>query len=319
MRIWGLCLVFAGLIGGTAAVSQVPEAYRDGSHYDEIAKDVARLNVPPEPTLEPGCINNVYSQTPCPKIVAAWYEFTAKHDLPRNAQTASMLRFYIKRDFKTADRLYAQTKGYTLPEELEVPRGAASAVAKLGVRRSDGRDTACKNDPLSPKPCPKAVRAWRIFAREHGFELNAQSAKIFEAYVEGRIVEADRLYASAKKTINKDPENELSAEVKTYGLKRRTSLEVGECHNNYYSATPCAEAVRAWRHFSRKHGLELNRQSARLFEHYIEGEPVQGDKLYAAAKGITIAELLEARGYENVSAPSGNRLYVPIYPTGLGR
>lgn len=319
MRIWGLCLLFACLMSGTAAVSQVPEAYRDGSYYEEIARDVARLRIPPEDGRDVGCVNNVYAQNPCPGVVSAWYDFTRKHDLPRTAQTARMLRSYIQRDFKTADRIYAQTKGYSLPEELQAPKGVASSVTKLGVRRSEGRDTACSNDPLSAKPCPKAVSAWKAFAREHGLALNAQSARMFEHYVEGRTREADKLFASAKKNQEPQPANELAAEVRTYGVKRRSGMEVGECENNYYAVNPCLEAVQAWRHFARKHGLDLNKQSADLFEAYIENDPVQGDKLYAAAKGISISELLENRGHKDVAAPSGNRLYVPIFPPGAGR
>ncbi len=319
MRVWGLCLMVACLISGTAAYAQVPEAYRDGSYYEEVARDVARLNIAPETGRDVGCVNNVFAQNPCPEIVSAWYSFTRKHDLPRNAQTARMLRSYIERDFKTADRIYAQTKGYSLPEELQVPSGVASTVTKLGVRRAEGRDVACSNDPLSAKPCPKAVSAWKAFAREHGLALNAQSARMFEAYVEGRTREADRLFASAKKSKDKEPDNELVAEVRTYGVKRRSGMEVGECENNYYAVNPCLEAVQAWRHFARKHGLDLNKQSADLFEAYIEGNPVQGDKLYAAAKGLSISELLEKRGYENVSASPSNRLYVPIFPPGSGR
>ncbi len=318
MRVWGLGLVLACLLGGTVSHAQVPEAYRDGSYYDEIAKDVAGLRIPQEAGRDVGCVNNVYAQNPCPEVVSAWYSFTRKHDLPRTRQTAIMLRSYIERDFKTADRIYAQTKGYSLPEELQTKSEVASSVSKLGVRRSAGSDTACSNDPLSAKPCPGAVTAWKRFAKEHGLALNQQTARMFEHYVEGRTQKADKLYASAAKVQEKPPANELEAEVRTFGVKRRSGLEVGECSNNYYAINPCLEAVQAWRQFARKHGLELNRQSADLFEAYVEGDPVTGDKLYAAAKGISISELLENRGFET-DRSSGTRLYVPIFPPGPGR
>ncbi len=319
MRSWCLGLVFACLLS-LGAAAQVPEAYLDGSYYEEIARDVAGLKVPQESSLDVACINEIYAQNPCPAFVAAFYAFTKKHDLPRNRATSRMLRAYIDRDFKTADRIYAQTKGYTLPEERHAPRGISASVRKFGVPRSDGRDTACSNDVLSPKPCPKAVRAWQQFAEEHGLPLNKSTARMFEAYVEGRFREADKLYASAKEQYKEPPRNEVHADVRGYGVRRRSGLEVGECENNYYAAFPCLDAVRAWRHFADKHGLDLNKQSADLFEAYVEGDPVKGDKLYAAAKGITISELLEGRGYE-VDPPSGGgtRLYVPIYPPGAGR
>lgn len=319
MRLGSLSLVIACLFSATGALAQVPEAYREGSFYDEIARDAARLGVAPEDFLDVSCVNDVYAQNPCPGVVSAWYEFTEKHDLPRTQQTSQMLRAYLNRDYKTADRLYALTKGYSLPEEKLAPDSVSASVRKYGVPRSDGRDTACSNDVLAPKPCPKAVRAWRLFAEEHGLELNRQTAKMFDAYIEGREGEGDELYATAKQTWDGPPRNEIHAEVLSYGVRRRPGLEVGECENNYYAAFPCLDAVRAWRQFADKHGLELNKQTANLFEAYVEGDPVSGDKLYASAKGITVAELLEKRGYKVDPVSSGSRLYVPIYPSGAGR
>ncbi|GAB5468801.1 MAG: hypothetical protein Kilf2KO_18310 [Rhodospirillales bacterium] len=323
MRVWARALLIVvaleGSTGLPGALAQVPEAYRDGSsHYEDVAKSVSRLNVKPETGRDVACENSVYSANPCPEIVVAWKRFVEEHDLPRTRQTATMLQAYIARDYRKADRLYARSKGFALPDEPTVSTEAARDVAGLNVKRSAGRDTACSNDILSAKPCPAAVKAWSVFAKKHGLSLNRQTARMFEALVEGRTAEGNRLFASAKRQQQKPPANELHAEVRTYNVRRRAGLEVGECENNYYAVNPCLEAVRAWRDFTKKHGLAQDRRSANLFQAYVEDDPVTGDKLYAAAKGIPITKLLQDRGHDIV-APSANPLYVPIYPMDVGR
>ncbi len=320
MQAWAVRIVVVALLAGGSAVAQVPEAYREGSHYDEIARDVARLGLRPEDTTKNACVNHVYAQNPCPGVVAAWYEFTKKHDLPRTAQTADMLRAYIRKDYRTADRIYARTKGFALPDEPEAPLGVAKDVRRLGVPRADALETVCSNDLLSAKPCPRAVKAWRIFADKHGLTLNRQTADMFEAYVEGKTRLGDQLYAAAKnQQRTAPPKNTIAADVQGMGVQQRSGLEVGECENNYYAINPCLDAVRAWREFAQRHGLPLDKRSADLFQAYVEGDEVTGDKLYAASKGITITELLKQRGHDIVEEFRGTPLYVPIYPGGPQR
>ncbi len=320
MQAWAVRIIVVAVLAGGSAFAQVPDAYREGSHYDEIARDVARLGLRPEDSTQNACVNNVYAQNPCPGVVAGWYEFTKKHDLPRTAQTATMLQAYIRKDYRTADRIYAKTKGFVLPNEPEAPTGVAKEIRRLGVPRADALETVCSNDLLSAKPCPRAVRAWRIFAEEHGLTLNRQTADMFEAYVEGKTRLGDKLYAAAKNQKQEaPPRNKIAAEAQGLGARQRSGLEVGGCENNYYSVNPCLEAVRAWRQFAEKHGLPLDKRSADLFQAYIEGDQVTGDKLYAAAKGISITELLQQRGHDIVEEPRGNPLYVPIFPGGPGR
>lgn len=319
MHAWALAvgLAAAAVLGSAAA--QVPEAYRDGgSYYEEVARDALSLGIQQEDTRDTSCRNDVYSQNPCPEVIGVWYAFTDRHGLPRNQTTADMLRAYIEQDYEVADRLYAGIKGYTLPGEANRGPSAARAVRRHNIERALPGDVSCNNDILSAKPCPAAIKAWNEFAAEHGLTLNRQTASMFEAYIEGDTRQADRLFAEATQQKPKQPHNELLASAKAYGVKRQPGTEVGECQNNYYANMPCLEAVQAWRLFAEEHGLELNRQSADMFEAYVEEDPVLGDKLYAAAKGISVAELLEKRGHK-IDRPTGDPLYVPIYPAGAGR
>ncbi len=318
MRFPGLWLSIAWVLSASMAASQVPDSYRTGSYYEEIVRDVTRLNVPPERGLETSCVNDVYAGNPCPRIVSAWYEFTLANDLPRTPQTAAMLRAYIARDYATADRLYAGIRGYSLPDGERASESAAPAVAGFSLRRSAGRDTACSNDVTAAKPCPEALAAWKRFAEEKGLSLNTRTARLFEAYIEGRTREADRLYAAAGDGAAHLANNEILTEVRRYGIRRHSGQEVGECENNFYATNPCMRAVQAWRDFARRHDLELSRRSADLFEAYVQGDPVTGDELYAAEKGMPVAELLEQRGIEP-EVSTGSRLYVPIHPSGSGQ
>jgi len=319
MRTWVTALLVALAVPYGAACAQVPDSYRAGkSYYEEFARDVARLGIIPEDGREVACENNVYAANPCPEIVQAWYEFTELHDLPRSAHSAAMLQAYIERDYRTADRMYAGIKGYTLPEDARSGPSGARTVAGLGVERELGGDVSCNNDVMSGKPCPEAVRAFKKFAAEHGLTLNSQSAAMFQNYVEGRTREADRMFARSVGGGDAEPRNDILASAQSYGVERKAGMEVGECVNNYYASNPCLEAVRAWKDFAREHELELNRQSADIFESYVENNPERGDRLFASAKGMSVAELLEKRGHPAV-APAGQPLYVPVYPAGDGR
>ncbi|MEO1193411.1 MAG: hypothetical protein AAFY02_16740 [Pseudomonadota bacterium] len=325
MPCWikGLLLALGlGMLLPLAAVqAQVPEAYRQGeSHFEDVVRDVKRLGVAPEEGRDTACQNSVYAANPCPEIVQAYNAFVEEHDLPRSRQTAAMLRAYIESDFRSADRLYATAKGFSLPGDAQAGTGLGGSVNALGVRRRDTLESTCSNDLMSAKPCPATLRAWNTFAEQHGLELNRQTARMFDSYIAGRTEEADEIHARVQQEKRQAPANRIHADVRSYNVRRRSGLEAGSCENNYYANTPCLEAVRAWRQFAEQHGLELNRRTADLFEAYVEDNPVQGDKLYAAEKGISVAQLLKDRGHDIVvPSDTENPLYVPIFPAGSGR
>lgn len=298
----------------------MPLGYGDGSSaFKDIAGDVARLNVAPETGLDTDCVNDVFAPKPCPDVLRVWEEFTERHGLPPTRETAEMLRAYIIRDYRRADRLYARAKGFQLPDEPPPSLSSiGSEIAALGVPREQGTDTACTNDLLSPKPCQEAMRAWGIFARKHNLQLNAQTARMFYAYLQGDHQTGDELYASLGQTASrKAPRNPIHADVLAYGVPREEGTDTA-CVNNPMANKPCLAAVRAWKQFSAEHDLPLDRQSADAFQAYVEGDPIKGDKLYAAAKGISVAQLLQERGIE-VDEPVEKPLRVPIFPSGSQR
>jgi hypothetical protein len=157
----------------------------------------------------------------------------------------------------------------------------ARQVAAFGVRAEVRDDVSCKNDVFAPKPCPEAVQAFKQFARENGLPETRSTAQMFYAYVEGDKETGDELYAFLSGKNADQPRNELLAEVRSYRVPAEEKRDTS-CENNYFAAKPCMAAVSAWRDFSRKHGLALTRQTADLFQAYIAGDEVTGDKLYAA-------------------------------------
>jgi hypothetical protein len=293
---------------------QVPPAYQEGPYYDELMGPVTRLRIIGSIPSDTACTRGIADPKPCPDLQAALDQIIQENGLPATPQTITMLQAYAEGDWMKADRLYAAAKGYELPDHLKekAADSLAREVAAFGVRGEVRDDVSCKNDVFAPKPCPEAVRAFKQFARENGLPETRSTAQMFYAYVEGDKETGDELYAFLSGKTAGQPRNELLAEVRTYAVPAEEKKDTS-CENNYFAAKPCLVAVAAWRDFSRKHGLELTRQTADLFQAYVAGDEVTGDKLYAAAKGITVAELLQDRGVL-VDETSGQPLYVPIYP-----
>jgi len=299
---------------GPALGEPLPEAYREGPYYDDLMGDIGRLRLIGNITSDTDCTRDITSPNPCPQLKKILVDIIEKHDLPEDAATADMLKAYADGDYRKADRLYAAARGYALPEELQdrASSGAGAAIAGLGVAKEEKGGTSCTNDLYGAKPCLQAVQAFERFAAERGLGKSRETVAMFYAYVEGDQETGDRLYAAATGASEGIARNEVLAEVQSYRVPPEEKSDTS-CVNNYYAAKPCLVAVAAWRDFSRKHGLELSPQTADLFRAYLEGDEVTGDKLYAAAKGISVAELLQARGVE-VDLPSDDPLYVPIHP-----
>lgn len=313
LRLGLLCLA-AWLLLSPVAADPLPSAYREGPYYKDLMGDVARLRLFGNGIFDTECTRDIASPKPCPELKHILDEIIEKNGLPAGLQTAEMLKAYADGNYRKADRLYAAARGYALPEELQDPVASTvgGEVAALGVVREEKQDTSCTNDLYGAKPCLKAMQAFEQFARERGLAKSPETVAMFYAYVEGDQVTGDRLYASVTGTAQPVTRNELLAEVKSYNVPPEEKKDTS-CSNDYYASKPCLAAVAAWRDFSRKHGLELTPQTAQLFRAYLEGDEVTGDKLYAAAKGISVAELLHDRGVP-VDLPSDEPLYVPIHP-----
>lgn len=298
----------------------LPDAYRDGPYYGDLMGDIARLQVIGrlQDESEVGCSRDYTAPNPCSQVKKVLDEIIEKHGLPADVSTVVMLNAYAEGEYEKADKLYAAARGYALPDHLadDPGSGTAAAIASYGVRPKISDDTSCTNDPMGSKPCPEVVTAFNAFTREHGLPANAQTAKMFAAFADGDRERGERLYAALTgdaSAIAETP-NELLAEVRSYGVPVEEGTDTA-CRNNYYAAKPCPRAVSAWRAFARQHDLELNQQTADLFQAYVEGDTVTGDKLYAAAKGISVAELLYERGAIKED-PGVEPLYVPIHPPG---
>jgi hypothetical protein len=307
-------LLSALLALASPAQGEVPVAYQEGPYYDELMGAVMRLRIIGSIPSDTACTRGIADPKPCADLKAALEQIIEENDLPATPKTIAMLQAYAEGEWLKADRLYASVKGYELPDHLKerTSDSLAREVAAFGVRAEVRDDTSCKNDVFAPKPCPEAVRAFKQFARENGLPETRSTAEMFYAYVEGDKETGDELYAFLSGKNANQPRNELLAEVRSYRVPAEEKKDTS-CENNYFAAKPCMAAVSAWRDFSRKHGLELTRQTADLFQAYVAGDEVTGDKLYAAAKGITVAELLQDRGVI-VDETSGQPLYVPIYP-----
>lgn len=58
------------------------------------------------------------------------------------------------------------------------------------------------------------------------------------------------------------------------------------CIYNYYSHRPCIDTIRKWREFAEFNDLELNPQSAQIFQAYKHDQFTTGDRLLARARGL---------------------------------
>ena len=167
-----------------------------------------------------------------------------------------------------------------------VYREVAEDVLDLGLIANDGRDASCFHNYYSWNPCTRSIGLWREFADRHGLAQDRISAQIFESYVRRDYRRADDLYAKAK-GYELPPHGGYEGpglEVLAFELQPDSSQERG-CENNPYSEFPCRQAQEAWEAFAAKHGLPLNRQGGAVFQAYVNGDFVKGDRLYAALTG----------------------------------
>jgi len=174
----------------------------------------------------------------------------------------------------------------------------------------------CDLNPFGPRPCPQIARLFQDFAARHGLALDRRTGNMFEAYANGDFRKADVIYALA-----------MGLPVPAYGyiptgiaedtaiaalLSRPQPTTRIECENNPYRTRPCPGAIRAWREFAERYGLEDNAGNAQIFQAYTEGEFREADQLFAQAKGISIEQLHEAAG-----VPSKG-LVIEVYPGAKG-
>lgn len=316
-------VVAAPSSGSWAAGHEKKNPLYNSSQYSDVADDVARLGLLDWDGTNRGCQPNYYADNPCRAVIPLWREFAARHDLEENRRSADLFEAYIRGDYRMGDRLYAKAKGYELPRYGGY-EGPGSEVADLNLfqdRRCPACQEQCSLNPFSDYPCVYAISLWRDFAKRNDLPLDRTSGRIFEAYAQRDFKRGDRLYTSAtgrETMLGEEPRSTIGDDPFAFGyggIDRRCPACQEKCTYNYFADYPCLFAIQPWRDFATKNGLPLDENSAEIYQSYAEGSFAKGDKLFAAAKGITVDELLESTGVaprKKKKKPS--RLLIDIYP-----
>ena len=147
---------------------------------------------------------------------------------------------------------------------------------------------ACVYNYYSPRPCLDVMRKWSEFANLHDLPMDQESAAILQAYKQLDYDRGDELMATVKglarpvETSVFDLQNEVTT-MNLPGTARET-----DCAWNPYAPKPCPEALRVFRAFAARHGLEPDAASANMFEAYSRGNFKKADVIYALAKNLDV-------------------------------
>lgn len=263
--------------------------------YEDVAEDVLSMGLVTDSGRDSGCVHNYYSWNPCLKSIKFWRAFAARHGLAEDHISAKIFEAYVRRDYRLADRLYARVKGYELPPHGGY-EGPGQEILAFNLPPEVGQGQSCENNPYGAHLCEGINEAWETFAAKHGLPRNRMGATVFQAYVNGDFVKGDRLYSSLTGTHTQYEivHSGIGSEIMALGIGISTT-ERDACDIDPYGFNPCNGAIRILREFAARHGLEVNRQTARLMSAYADGEFERGDTLYASAKGITVDQLLDQR------------------------
>ncbi len=263
--------------------------------YEDIAEDVLNLGLVVDSGRDNDCVHNYYSWNPCLKSIKFWRAFAERHGLAEDRISAKIFEAYVRRDYRLADKLYARAKGYELPPHGGY-EGPGLEVLDLKLPPEDNQEQGCENNPYGANPCKGIAEAWEVFAAKHGLPRNRRGATVFQAYVNGDFVKGDRLYASLTGTHTQYEivHSGIGDEILALGIGISTT-ERDACDIDPYGFNPCNGAIRILREFAARHGMEVNRQTAKLMSAYANGDYERGDTLYASAKGITVDQLLDQR------------------------
>lgn len=315
----GAAAVAAGCCLAVSAAAQVSgKGYGQvESYFEDVATDVARRGLQTTSSNAGDCQNNYYGMNPCPGIIRHWREFATKFGLEDNRQNAAIFEAYINKEYRKADRLYAGAMGFSMPPDSEY-WGVGKEIAALGIKPEEMYQKDCSNDPNAPNPCPGILRHWRTFLKKHGLKEDRRSAQIFQAYAQRNYRKGDRLYAAATGRsvfFTKKPHSGIGSEVATLGLGQLAQGREQDCEPNYFAPNPCPTAVRHWKAFAAKHGLALDLRSAEIFQAYVKRDFTRADRMYAAAKRMSVDQLLQSRGVTPPAQQTEPRpLVVPIWP-----
>lgn len=257
------------------------------------------------------CVPNYYAPNPCLDTVQRWTEFTRLYGLPLDRGSAQIFQAFAQADFRTGERLLAAALGEPSPVVESVFALQAEVDALNLSRFQQNLESPCDLSVYGPKPCPQIEGVYRAFVRRHGLPEGPATAQMFAAYARGDFRSGDTLYALAMdlpRPNYDEPTTGIGRDAALAGLRPGGPSETGECSLNPYAARPCLSSLEAWQAFRERYRLSDDLESARIFEAYAEGDFATGDELFAEAKGVSIAQLLEAAGVES------GRLVIEVYP-----
>ena len=171
-----------------------------------------------------------------------------------------------------------------------VPKSASGRTGWIGDADAGIRGKRCVYNYYAPRPCIDTVRRWTEFAAFNDLPLNQETAVIFQAYRHNATTMGDRLLARFRGEPDPTGESDfdLQAEVDAMDLRRYQETSEVACDLNPYGPRPCAEIVRKFKSFARRHDLPVNRSTGAMFEAYVNGDFRRADTLYAFAKGLPV-------------------------------
>lgn len=257
------------------------------------------------------CSPNYFSHRPCPDTARRWTEFSQLYGLPLDRSSATIFQAFAEHDFRTGERLLAEALGEP-PDAVRSVFPLQAEVEALNLSRYQRNlESPCDLNSYGSRPCPEIEGVFRSFARRHGLPEGPAAAQMFAAYAAGDFRSGDALYALARdlpRPRYEQPTTGIGREAARAGLRPAAAGEAGDCALNPFATRPCLGALVAWQDFRERYRLPDELESARIFEAYAEGDFKSGDALFAEAKGVSVAQLLEAAGVP------ADRLVIEVYP-----
>ena len=214
------------------------------SVYGEVAEDVLSLRLWANDGRDQGCQHNYFAQNPCTRSIGLWREFADRHQLERDRTSAKIFEAYIRRDYRLADRLFADAKGYEIPPYGGY-EGPGLEILAFELAPDSNQKHGCQNNPFGENPCKQATQAWAAFSKKHGLPQIRQGGEIFRAYVNGDFVKGDRLYAAltGRHTQFEVVHSGIGDEILAMNMGVSTS-ERDACDIDPFSFNPCNGAIR---------------------------------------------------------------------------
>lgn len=164
---------------------------------------------------------------------------------------------------------------------------------------------ACQNHPWAKEPCPAVGDKWRSFLELQDLHPSLAAARSFEAFLEGRDREAERLLTIARG--DGPAVASLGGGYRSEEVARLQRRRDGGCVADPYSSTPCLGTAGAWESYAQERGLEQGWESSRGFVSELS-RPAAGPAQHAT-------EALSADGdAQEAAARRGDGLIIRIYP-----